>query len=437
MSIGNGNGNGHSNGQSNGNGGQTRVVITGRGVISPVGNDVETFWESLVNGQSGVERVTLFDASAFPTQIAAEVKDWDPTPWIERKEARRMSRSGQFAVAAAQQAMKDAGLADEELDEETGILLGTGVGGFDQSYAGVMALHSDRGWKAISPFHLPAALPNMASYYIAQAFGIHGYLGTHSAACATGTQVIAEAAEVIRRGWVHTIVTGGTEAAINDVAFGGYSAMRGMSTRNDDPHAAIRPFDQDRDGFLMGEGAAIFILESLEHAQARGATIYGEVLSGSSTSDAFNIAQPDPEGKGAARAMRLAAKYSGVSLEQIDYINPHGPGTPIGDAVEVKAMKQAFGEHIYDVPISSTKSMLGHAMGACGALEALATLRTLETQIIHPTINYETPDPELDLDFVPGEARHANVEYAMSYNIGLGGQNSSLILRRWHENGDE
>jgi 3-oxoacyl-[acyl-carrier-protein] synthase II len=429
--------NGHSNGNLNGNG-RVRVVVTGRGVISPVGNDVETFWDSLVNGRSGIERVTLFDPSPFPTHIAGEVKDWDPTPWIDRKEARRMSRCSQFAIAAASQAMEDAGLTSTDVneDDEVGILLGTGAGGFDFSIAGMVGTRSERGWKSISPFTLPGALHNMPGYHIAQTFGIHGYLGTHTSACATGTQAIFEAVELIRRGWAHTVVTGATEAAITDVSFGGYSSMRGMSTRNDDPYAAIRPFDRDRDGFLMGEGAAIFIIESLEHAQARGATIYAEVMGGASTSDAYHMAQPDPEGRGAVRAMQLAAKYSGVSLDQINYINPHGPGTPIGDAVEVKAMKEAFGEHIYDVPISSTKPLFGHAMGAAGALEGLATLLTLETQTIHPTLNCDNPDPEFDLDFVRGEARQAEVNYAMSYNVGLGGQNAALILRRWTENGN-
>ncbi|MGH2542663.1 MAG: beta-ketoacyl-[acyl-carrier-protein] synthase family protein, partial [Ardenticatenaceae bacterium] len=310
---------------------KTRVVITGRGIISPVGNDIASYWDSLTHGQSGVEYVTLFDPSSFPTQIAAEVKEWRADKWIERKEARRMARCSQFAIAAAIQAMEDAGLTESDLDEGTGILLGTGIGGFDQSYEGMKALHfSERGWKAISPFLLPSSLPNMPAYHIAQTFGIKGYLNTQNAACATGTQAIFEAAEVIRRGWAHTIVTGGTEAAINDVAFGGYTMMRGMSTRNDDPHGAVRPFDKGRDGFLMGEGAAIFILESLEHAQARGARIYGEVMGGASTSDAYHMAQPDPEGSGAMRAMQLAARYSGISLEQINYINPHGPGTPIG-----------------------------------------------------------------------------------------------------------
>jgi 3-oxoacyl-[acyl-carrier-protein] synthase II len=424
--------------QYNGNGSgpvqRTRVVITGRGVISPVGHDIESFWQSLTGGQSGVERVTLFDASPFPTQIAAEVKEWVPEKWMDRKDARRMARCSQFAIAASRQAMENAGLSESDMDEGVGILLGTGIGGFDQAYDGMKIMHlSERGWKSVSPFLLPASLPNMPGYHVAQLFQIQGYLSTTAAACATGTQAIFEAAEVIRRGWAHTIVTGGTEAVINDIAFAAYSMMRGMSTRNDEPHAAIRPFDRDRDGFLMGEGAAVFIIESLEHAQARGATIYGEIMGGASTSDAHHMAQPHPDGHGAVRAMQLAARYSGVSLDEIDYINPHGPGTPLGDRIEAQAMKQAFGEHIYDVPISSTKSMIGHAMGSAGALEGLATLLTLENQMIHPTLNCDNPDVECDLDFVPGEARAAEVTYAMSNNFGLGGQNASLILRRWTE----
>lgn len=413
---------------------RTRVVITGRGVISPIGNDIESYWDNLVNGRSGLDQVTLFDSSPFPTQIAAEVKGWNPSKWINRKDARRMSRCSQFALVAAQQALNDAGLTSRDFDDETGILLGTGIGGFDQGYKGIKSLlTSRRGWKSISPFALPATLPNMSAFHIALAFGIKGYMSTHSAACATGTQAITEAAEVIRRGWADTIITGGTEAPINEVAFASYCQMRGMSTRNDEPKAAVRPFDQDRDGFLIGEGAAIFVLESLEHAIQRGATIYAEVMGGASTSDAYHIAQPHPEGDGIKRAMKRAAKYSGVSLDQIDYINPHGPGTPLGDRIEVNAMKQTFGEQIYDIPITSTKSLVGHAMGAAGALEGLATLLILENQCIHPTLNCD--NPAFDLDFVPNQARPAKVEYAMSNNIGLGGQNASLILKRWSMNG--
>lgn len=429
--------NGRLNGHAphpNGNG-RVRVVVTGRGVISPIGNSIESYWQNLLAGVSGVEQVSLFDASAFPTQIAAEVKGWDPSEWMDRKEARRMARFSQFGLAAATQALTDAEMSAESMDDGVGILLGTGVGGFDQSYAGMQALHSERGWKGISPFTLPTALANIASYHIAVAHNIKGYLGTYSAACATGTQVIVEAAEVIRRGWAHTLLTGGTEAAINQVAFGGYSTMRGMSTRNEDPHGAIRPFDRDRDGFLMGEGAALFVLEELNHALERGATIYGEVMGGASTSDAYHIAQPHPDGDGIVRALKLASKYSGVSLDQIDYINPHGPGTPLGDAIEVKAFKHAFGERAPQIPISSTKSMVGHAMGAAGALESLAALLTLENQMIHPTINCPNPDPEFGLDFVAEGARAATVNYAVSSNIGLGGQNAALILGRW--TGDE
>lgn len=409
---------------------QTRVVITGRGVVSPIGNDVATYWRNLMDGVSGVDRITLFDASDLPTQIAAEVKDWDPTPWIEKKEARRMSRCSQFAIAAASQALEDAHLTEQDIDEQTGVLLGTGFGGIEQVEHGINALLTDRGVRAISPFALAAALPNIPAFHIAERFGIKGHLGTITTACASGTQALTEAAELIRRGWCHTVISGGTEAVIVEVVIGGFSAMRGMSTRNDDPTAAVRPFDKERDGFLVSEGAAIFVLESLEHAQARGAHIYGEVLSGASTGDAYHIAQPDPDAKGAIRAIKMAAHRSGINLDQINYINPHGPGTPLGDAIEVLAMKTAFGEAIYDIPISSTKSMIGHAMGAAGALEGLATLLTLENQMIHPTINHHTPDDDFDLDFVTA-ARPADITYAMSNNFGLGGQNASVIMKRW------
>lgn len=411
-----------------------RIVITGRGTISPIGQDVETFWDNLTAGNSGVEQVTLFDASDFPTTIAAEVKEWDPTPWIDFKAARRMSRSAQFGIAAAQQAVDDAALTPRDFEDDgIGIFLGTGIGGWEVGYEAMKAFHlSNRGWKGINPFQLPETLPNMPAYHIAERFGVLGHLSTHISACATGTQAVVEAAEVIRRGWAHTIITGATEAEINEIAFAGYSRMRGMSTRNHDPHGAVRPFDQARDGFLMGEGAAIFVIEALEHALARGATIYGEILSGASSSDAYHIAQPHPEGAGAIRSIRLAAERSGVELSQIDYINPHGPGTPLGDTVEVHVLKTVFGEGIYDIPVSSTKSMIGHSMGAAGAFEALATLKTLESQTIHPTINCTDPEPGFDLDFVTEGARPARVEIAMSNNIGLGGQNASLVLKRWN-----
>lgn len=414
-----------------------RVVVTGMGVISPLGNDVQTFWEALLAGRSGVARIESFDVSDFPTQIGAEVKDFDPRAYLGRREAQRMARCTQMAVVATLFALEDAGLQHGFPDpERVGVHLGTAEGGFDMAIEGMYIMQS-KGWRRVMPFALPEALPNMPSHHVSQYFGTLGHLGTCVAACASGTQAIYEAAELIRRGVVDIMITGGTEALINEFAFAGFCAMRGMSTRNDEPERAIRPFDADRDGFLMGEGAAILILERLDHALARGARIYAEVMGGATSSDAHHFAQPDPEGRGAARAMRWAIEAAGLTIDDIDYINAHGTGTPIGDAVETKAIKMVFGERAYEVPVSSTKSMLAHGMGAAGAFEAIACVKTLETQTIHPTINYEKPDPECDLDYVPWEARKATVRYTLSNSFGLGGQNACLVLGRLNGTGGQ
>ncbi len=413
-----------------------RVVITGMGVVSPLGCDVNVFWEALLAGRSGVARIQSFDVSDFPTQIGAEVRDFDPSTYIGRREARRMARCSQMAIVATLFALEDAGLQGGLPDpERVGVHLGTAEGGFDMAMQGV-SLMQQRGWRRVMPFMLPETLPNMPSYHVSQFFGTLGHLGTCVAACASGTQAIYEASELIRRGVADIIITGGTEALINEFAFAGFCAMRGMSTRNHEPERAVRPFDADRDGFLMGEGAGILILERLDHARARGARAYAEVLGGATSSDAHHFAQPDPEGRGATRAMRWAVANAGLVPEQIDYINAHGTGTPIGDAVETKAIKQVFGERAYEVPVSSTKSMLAHGMGAAGAFEAIACVKTLQTQTIHPTINYETPDPECDLDYVPWEPRRARVRYTLSNSFGLGGQNACLVLGLVDGDGD-
>ncbi len=411
---------------------RTRVVITGRGIVSPIGNSIAAYWESLVQGRSGIRKITHFDVSSMPTQIAGQIEDWDPSLWMDKKEARRMSRASQLVIAAATQAMMDADLDDEDLDEDASVLLGTGYGGIDKAEEGTVQVNGERGWKSIQPFTLAASLPNIPAYHVAQRFNIRGHLSTVSAACASATQAIGEAAELVRRGRTPIVVTGGVEAPVIEVCMGGFCAMRGMSVRNDDPEKAIRPFDKNRDGFLISEGSAVFVLESLDHALARGAHIYGEIVGSASTSDSFHIAQPDPDGRGAIRAMKLAMKDAGLAPDAINYINPHGPGTPLGDMIEINAMKSAFGEAIYDIPVSSTKSMVGHAMGAAGALEGMATLLTIENQTLHPTINCEDPE-DTDLDFVPVSRPHT-VNYAMSNNFGLGGQNASLILGRY-ENG--
>ncbi|HBY98059.1 MAG TPA: beta-ketoacyl-[acyl-carrier-protein] synthase II [Chloroflexi bacterium] len=406
----------------------SQIVVTGLGAITPIGNTVATYWQSLLAGRSGVGPVTAFDASPFPTQIAAEVKDFDPSEYMDRKEARRMARCSQLAVAATHQALADAGLSDGFADaERVAVLFGTAIGGFEQAYINILALQSG-GWKRVNPFAIPAMLPNMPGHHVSTLFGTHGYIGTVTTACASGTQAIVEAAHLIRRGAADVVITGGTEALINELTFAGFCAMRGMSTRNHDPERAVRPFDRDRDGFLMGEGAGVLILEREDLAQARGARIYCRVLGGAASSDAFHMAQPDPEGAGAVRAMRWALQNAGSRPEAIDYINAHGPGTPIGDAIETKAIKRLFGERAYEIPISSTKSMIAHGMGAAGALEAIACVKTIETQTIHPTINYETQDPECDLDYVPEGPLRARVRYTLSNSFGLGGQNACLVL---------
>ncbi len=408
-------------------------MITGMGVITPLGKSVETFWEGLVAGRSGVGRVTAFDAANYPCQIAAEVHDFDAADYVGRKTARRMARNTQFAVAAAQQAFADAGLtAPIEDSTQMGIVMGTALGGFDMSIGGVDTVRS-RGWRRLGPTVVASSLPNMAAFHISKHFGIRGYTATVTTACASGTQAIGTAADVIRMGRADAVVCGGTEALVMEVSFAGFLAMRGLSTYDKEPSKALRPFDKNRDGFLMGEGAAILILESLEHALQRRAKIYAEVLGSSASADAYSIAIPDPDGTGAMQAMQWALEDALVEPEEIDYINAHGASTPVGDAVESRAIKRLFREEAYNIPVSATKSMIAHGMGAAGALEAVACVQTLRTGIIHPTINYETPDPDCDLDYVPNQARDADVRTSLSNSFGLGGQNACLVLRRYQE----
>ncbi|NOZ05161.1 MAG: beta-ketoacyl-ACP synthase II [Chloroflexi bacterium] len=403
------------------------------GVITPIGKSVETFWEGLVSGRSGVGPVTAFDAANYPCQIAAEVHDFDAADYVGRKTARRMARNTQFAVAAAQQAFADAGLtAPIEDSTHTGIVIGTALGGFDMSIGGVDTVRS-KGWRKLGPTVVASSLPNMAAYYISKHYGIRGYTATVATACASGTQAIGTAVDLIRMGRADTMVCGGTEALVMEVSFAGFLAMRGLSTYDKEPSKALRPFDKNRDGFLMGEGAAILILESLEHALQRQAKIYAEVLGSSASADAYSIAIPDPNGTGAMQAMQWALEDALVEPEEIDYINAHGASTPVGDAVESRAIKRLFREEAYNIPVSATKSMIAHGMGAAGALEAVACIQTLRTGIIHPTINYETPDPDCDLDYVPNQAREADVRTSLSNSFGLGGQNACVVLRRYQE----
>jgi 3-oxoacyl-[acyl-carrier-protein] synthase II len=415
-----------------------RVVITGIGAVTPLGLNVEDTWQGMIEGRSGVDYITLFDASGFPTSFAAEVKNFDPTEYMARKEARRMARATQLSLAASIQAMTDAGLerfaeelgAEDGSAQRSGVLIGTSYGGFGAAEQAIRDYH-DRGLSKVNPFALAASLPNMVTSHVCLRFNIQGYTNTITAACASGTQAIGEAAEVIRRGKTDLMLAGGVEGMITEVVLAGFTAMRAISTRNDDPASACRPFDAERDGFVIGEGAAIFVLERLSHARARGTHIYAEVLGYANSADTYHIAQPDPQGKYAQLAMRWALEDAGVNLDEVDYINAHAPGTPLGDAAETVAIKGLFGERAYDMPISSTKSMIGHALGGAGAIEALACVKTVQTGIIHPTINYHTPDPDCDLDYVPNVARRTDVRIALSNSFGLGGQNACLVLGRF------
>ena len=413
-----------------------RVVLTGMGAITPLGLNVKDSWQGMVEGRSGVDHIALFDASCFPTTFAGEVKDFDPTYYMPRKEARRIARATQLSLAAASQAMADAGLERfpepeaNGLAQRSGALIGTSYGGFGAAEYAIRDYH-ERGLSRVNPFSLAASLPNMVTAQVCLRFNLQGYTSTVSTACAAGTQAIGEAAEVIRRGKVDLMLAGGLEAVVIEVVLAGFSAMRALSTRNGNPAGASRPFDADRDGFVLGEGSAIFVLERLPHALERGANIYAEVLGHGVSADTFHIAQPDPQGRYAQLAMRWALEDAGVTVDEVDYINAHGTSTPLGDAAETIAIKGLFGERAYEIPVSSTKSMIGHSLGGAGAIEALACVQAIQTGIIHPTINYRNPDPECDLDYVPNVARQADVRITLSNSFGLGGQNACLVLGRF------
>jgi len=399
------------------------------GAITPLALTAEETWQGLLAGRSGIGPITQFDASSLPSQVAGEVKGFDAADYIPFKEARRMSRASHFAVATAQQALTHAQLTPP-LGETAGVLLGTGVGGLEWAIQQAQTYY-EQGIRRINPFGIPASLANMPAHHVSSWAQALGPISTVVAACASGTQAVGEATEMIRRGAADVMVAGGVEGVVHEIAIAGFCVMRALSTRNDEPERASRPFDAERDGFVFSEGCAVLILESLEHAQARGANILAEVLGHASSSDGFHVAQPDPEGRGAARAMAWALKDARLTPDQVDYINAHGTGTPINDAVETRAIKDVFGQHAYAVAISSTKSMIGHAMGSAGAIEAAVCALTLRDQIVHPTTNLETPDPECDLDYVPGTARRMAVRATLSNSFGLGGQNACLVLGRF------
>ncbi len=417
--------------------GRPRIVITGMGVISPLGHSVAESWEAMLTGRSGIGPITQFDASEFPTQIAGEVKDFKPADYMSFKEARRMSRASQLALAAARMAVEDAKLPDPITSdlERVGVLVGTGMGGFEVADRNLITLRT-KGFNRVNPFAMTATLPNMPSHHVSVEFGTLGPISTVVAACATGNQAIGEGAEMIRRGIADMVITGGVEGLIHEAAIGGFGAMRALSTaHNDDPARASRPFDKDRDGFVLGEGAGMLILERLDHALARNAHIYAEYRGYATSSDAFHVAAMDPEAEGAVRAMKWAMRDADVTTAEIDYINAHGTSTQINDVTETYAIKKLFGERAYEIPISSNKALLGHTMGAAGAIEAIMSVMVMRDGVLAPTWNYETPDPACDLDYIPNEPRSAEVNTILSNSFGLGGQNACLVLSNYNGNG--
>jgi 3-oxoacyl-[acyl-carrier-protein] synthase II len=398
-------------------------------MVTPLGLDVASTWDALVHGRSGIGRIARFDPSPYETQIAGEVKGFEATTYMDRKEVRRTDRFTHYAVAAAAQALKDAKLESPPDRERIGTAIGTGVGGLETLVDQVI-LMEQRGPSRLSPFLVPMLMANAASAQISMQFGLKGPSLTHVSACASSSHAIGECGEIIRRGQADVMVTGGAEAAVLPVAIGAFSTMHAMSRRNDDPERASRPFDKDRDGFVLSEGAAVVVVEEREHALGRGARIYGELVGYGATADAYHITSPSPEGEGNARAMKMALDQAGLRPEQIDYINAHGTSTQPNDREETAAIKRVFGQHAYKLMVSSTKSMTGHLLGAAGALEAIACLLALRDGCIPPTINYTTPDPALDLDYVPNEARAKQITTALSNSMGFGGHNASLIFTK-------
>lgn len=399
-------------------------------MITPVGTGKEVFWDSLMNGKSGISTISRFDPSELTTRVAGEVRDFDPLNYLDKKEARRMDRYTHFAVAATQIALEDAGLRPEELpSERVGVILGSGVGGIETVEEQAKTLVT-KGPNRISPFFVPMMIGNIAAAHIAISFGFKGPNLTIVTACASSTNSIGEALRLIQNGEVDVAVTGGTEAPIIPLAMAGFCAMRAMSTRNDEPERASRPFDKERDGFIMGEGAGILILESLEFARARGAYIYAEVAGYGVTCDAYHITASDPEGAGASKAMEIAIKDAGLKVSEVDYINAHGTSTAIGDVSETQAIKKLFGDYAKDVAISSTKSMTGHLLGAAGGIETIMCALAIQRGEIPPTINYENPDPECDLNYIPNKAINREVRVAMSNSFGFGGHNATVILKK-------
>jgi len=411
--------------------GRRRVVITGLGAVTPLGNDVRSSWESLLACRSTAGPITAFDTTGYPVRFACEAKDFEPTLWIERKQARRMDRFAQLAVAAARQAQADAGLEIEQECERVGASVATGMGGL-KAYQDCCDTLIERGHERVNPFSISAIIPNMGAAWVSIELGTCGPLTSQCTACAAANMAIGEGADAIRLGRAEVMLCGGTDAAITQTGIAGFAAMRALSRRNDDPESASRPFDAERDGFVMGEAGAILVLEELEHAKTRGARVYAELVGYGVSSDAEHITEPDPSGEQPARAMRMAVADARINPDEIDYINAHGTSTPLGDASETRVIKLALGEeNACKTPVSSTKGATGHCLGAAGAVEAIFCTLAIQHGVLPPTINYETPDPECDLDYIPNEAREADVGVAVSNSFGFGGHNASIVLRRF------
>jgi len=416
---------------------KNRVVITGIGIISPVGIGKNKFWEALVEGKSGITEITRFDVSSYPTKVAGEVKDFNPFDYIDRKEAKRMDRFAQFAVAAGKMAVEDAGLELEKVDRDrVGVILGTGIGGtetFEQQHEVLL----NKGPNRVSPFFVPMMIGNMGAGQMSIQLGLKGPNITIVNACASGAIAVGEALRALQRGDADVILSGGTEAALTPMSLAGFCTMKAMTTNNEEPQKASRPFDAKRDGFVLSEGAGIVVMETLDHALSRGARIYAEVIGYGCTADAYHITAPAPDGEGAVKAMQKALDDAGIEPKDVDYINAHGTSTQLNDKYETLAIKKVFGDHAYSLAVSSTKSMIGHLLGAAGAVEIIVTALTIYEGIITPTINYENPDPECDLDYVPNKSRRAAVNTALSNSLGFGGHNAAVVVQRYKNNGGE
>ena len=410
-----------------------RVVVTGLGLVTPIGNSVEATWAGLMAGRSGVDYIKKFDASDFPVRIAAEVKDFDPLDYVEKKEARKMGSFIHYAIAASDEALRDSGLRiTPEIAERVGTYISSGIGDFwaiEREHSKLLKEGPGR----VSPFFIPSAIVNLAAGQVSIRTGAKGPNSATATACSAGAHAIGDSFKIIQRGDADVMICGGAESAITPMSVAGFAAMRALSTRNDDPPRASRPFDAERDGFVIGEGAGIMILEELEFARRRGARIYAEIAGYGMTADAYHITQPDETASGAVRVMQMAMRDAGVRPEQVGYINAHGTSTPYNDRLETLAIKKAFGEHAYRLAVSSTKSMTGHLLGAAGGIEAVFSVLAIARKIIPPTINYTTPDPDCDLDYVPNEPREAQIECALSNSFGFGGTNAALLFRRYEE----